>query len=211
MTLDPAVGRSRLLEAPPGSPGVTRAARAANSHRARAAALLCAALVAAFVAACATPRDDAPRWSGRLAVRVEAASADAAPRALGAQFELWGSATEGRLDLSTPIGTRIGEARWAPGAARLVAADGSVSTYPDLDAMTFALLGEALPVAALFDWLAGRPWPGAASEAAPGGFRQLGWVLDLSGLGDRLLVARREAGPGATLRVKLDDRQDAPR
>jgi outer membrane lipoprotein LolB len=70
------------------------------------------------------------------------------------------------------------------------------------------MLGETLPVAAWFDWLAGRPWPAAASMAsttsgAPG-FRQLGWQVDLAGFGDGLVVARRDAAPAVTVRAKLD-------
>src|SRR6185312_17381741 len=91
---------------------------------------------------------------------------DAAPRALTAQFELRGNARVGSLDLSTPLGTMLAKAHWSPQAVVLQTPHNE-KTYPDLDALTRDVLGESLPVAALFDWLHGRPWPGAPSQAAP--------------------------------------------
>lgn len=170
-----------------------------------------AALVAtAALAACATPqpRDAAVVVSGRLSVQVAALPPDEPARSMSAHFELGGNAAQGRLSVSTPLGTRLAEARWSPGEATLVAAGGGETAYSDLDALTRAMLGEALPVAAWFDWLAGRPWPAAASMASTAsgapGFRQLGWQVDLAGFGDGLVVARRDAAPAVTVRAKLD-------
>ncbi len=178
----------------------------AGPARARLAALL----AAAALAACATPatRTEGAFLSGRMSVQVEAVPPDEPARSMSAHFELSGSALQGRLDLSTPLGTRVGAARWSPGAALLVGPGGRETAYPDLEAMTRALLGEALPVAALFDWLAGRPWPAAPGEAAqatsPPSFRQLGWLVDLARFDEGLIVARREAPPAVSVRVKLD-------
>lgn len=66
------------------------------------------------------------------------------------------------------------------------------------------MLGESLPVAALFDWLHGRPWRGAAHVIAAPGFRQLGWAVDLARFADDTIVAVREQLPAVTVRVKLD-------
>lgn len=63
----------------------------------------------------------------------------------------------------------------------------------------------ALPLAALFDWLRGRPWPRAESQARPDGFEQLGWVVDLSRRAEGWLLARREEAPEVTVRVRLDE------
>jgi outer membrane lipoprotein LolB len=63
----------------------------------------------------------------------------------------------------------------------------------------------ALPLAALFDWLRGRPWPRAVSQARSGGFEQLGWVVDLSRRAEGWLLVRREAAPEVTVRVLLDE------
>lgn len=160
-------------------------------------------LALATLAACATPDAgvERPAFSGRLSLQIQSQP----PRAESAQFELSGGADRGRLALSTPLGTRIGEARWAPGEALLIASGGRETRYADMDALTRALLGEALPVAALFDWLAGRPWPGAPAQPLAGaGFAQLGWRIDLAEADAGRTVARRDAAPAATLRVQLD-------
>ena len=140
-----------------------------------------------------------------MAVRV-AATADAPARSLGAGFELGGDAGVGRLELSTPLGTLLARARWSPAGVVLATPEGE-STYPDLDAMSRRLLGEELPFAALFDWLRGRPWPGAASTAldsgAPG-FGQLGWRVDLARFSDGVVVALRDTPPAMTVQVRLD-------
>lgn len=77
--------------------------------------------------------------------------------------------------------------------------------FDDLDALTRELLGEAIPVAALFDWLRGRPWPQAPSTALAGaGFSQLGWQIDLSQFNDGLVLAQRSTAPAVTLRARLE-------
>jgi outer membrane lipoprotein LolB len=79
-------------------------------------------------------------------------------RTLTAAFELNGGPRAGRLDLSTPLGSILAQARWEPGEVVLATPRGE-STFADLDALTRQALGESVPVAALFDWLQGRPWP----------------------------------------------------
>ena len=168
-----------------------------------------AALAAVVLAACAAvPRSAPPTGeslSGRLALRVDAAGADA--RSMTAAFELQGRPEAGELNLSTPLGTVLGQARWAPGSVVLVTPQGS-TTYPDLDALTREVLGESLPIAALFDWLKGRPWPGAPSRPATApagpGFSQLGWAVSLAAFEDAAISAVREQPPAVTVRVKLD-------
>lgn len=144
--------------------------------------------------------------SGRLAVRVEATQGVPA-RSVSAGFELRGDAGRGRLDLSTPLGSVLAQARWSPGSVVLATPQGD-TRYEDLDALTSAVLGESLPVAALFDWLRGRPWPGAAStpNVAPAepGFAQLGWVVSLARFDDAQVAARRERAPVVTVRAQLD-------
>ena len=171
-----------------------------------------AALIAALVmTACASvPPGASPgagdTLSGRLAVRVEASSG-AAARSENAAFELQGSALAGRLNLSTPLGSVLAQARWTAGTVVLATPQGERS-FADLDALTQEVLGESVPVAALFDWLRGRPWPGAASVAsvapAEPGFSQLGWSVSLAGIDAGLVVARRERAPAVTVRAKLD-------
>jgi outer membrane lipoprotein LolB len=149
---------------------------------------------------------DGQTLTGRLAVRIDASEATPA-RAVSATFELQGTPTAGRLNLSTPLGSVLAQARWSPGNVVLATPQGG-TRFADLDALTREVLGESLPVAALFDWLNGRPWPGAASVAnvapAGAGFEQLGWVVDLAGFDQASVTARRERPPVVTVRVKVD-------
>ena len=144
--------------------------------------------------------------SGRMSVRVEDGNRNEA-KSMTAAFELRGDPQRGRLDLSTPLGTTLAQARWAPGSVALVTPQGE-TRFATLDDLTREVLGESLPVAALFDWLRGRPWPGAPSAApAPPtehGFSQLGWTVDLARFDDAAIVARRMAAPTVTVRARLD-------
>lgn len=172
----------------------------------RAAALAAAAILSA----CASlPRpDDRPAgesFAGRMAIRTEA-GADADNRSMTAAFELSGRPEAGELDLSTPLGTVLGRARWQPGSVELVTPQGRTA-YPTLEALTREVLGESVPVAALFDWLKGRPWAGAPSAPRPAptpGFEQLGWSVSLAEFDAAVLTAVRQAPPAVTVRVKLD-------
>ena len=141
--------------------------------------------------------------SGRMAVRVAETPA-AAGRSVSASFELQGDAQAGSLNLSTPLGTLMAQAKWSPSAVTLTTPQGQTS-YGDLDTLTRQVLGESIPVPALFDWLRGRPWPDAPTVAAnDGGFSQLGWTVDLSAYADGGINAVRPAAPAVTVRIRLD-------
>ena len=79
--------------------------------------VLCAGALAAALAGCAAigeprpPGDDA--LEGRLSVRVEGTTVEP-ERSLSAAFELRGDAQSGTLNLSTPTGTILAQARWTP-------------------------------------------------------------------------------------------------
>jgi len=183
--------------------------------RGSAAVLATAAAVAALtlVQGCATPQKplEGPVIAGRLAVRSEAAPGHDA-RSDSGQFELSGSPARGQLVLTSPIGTTVARARWsAPegaGADIELEADGRTRRFDNFDDMTEAALGQSLPLAAMFDWLAGRPWPHAPAtfDADRGAFEQLGWRVDRSRLdSDGLVAADRPLPPPALhVRVKLD-------
>lgn len=161
--------------------------------------------VASLLAGCATrpPELAGMPWiSGRLAVRIEA-TADEGPRSASAAFDLRGSAERGELRLLSPLGTLIAEARWSPNEASITTSDGQ-RRFEDLDTLSREVLGEVLPLRALPDWLAGRSWPGAASQLAEGGFEQLGWRVQTTGLADGLIEARRQAPSAVMLRARLD-------
>lgn len=181
-------------------------------NRLRAAAWLPSmAAVLALVAGCAavppaTPVPAGEPLSGRLSVRVEGLDG-AAARSLSASFELQGDAENGSLNLATPLGTVLAQARWAPRRVVLSTPQGE-SSFDNLDALTREVLGEPVPVAALFDWLRGRPWPGAASTAlvpaTEPGFQQLGWAVNLARFDRSAVTAQREQAPTVTVRAQLD-------
>jgi len=171
--------------------------------RAAGRALACAAVL--LLAACATPPPAAPgaeRLSGRLAVRI----AGQAERSVSGGFELTGNAERGELLLTTPLGTTAARAQWSPGQA-LLRSGSDEWRFDTLDALAAQALGEPVPLAALFDWLRGRPWPGASSqprEAGQAGFVQLGWQVDLSRWAEGWVDARRSTPPEVTVRARLD-------
>lgn len=157
----------------------------------------------------ATALAQAPRLTGKFGLIVPAGPGGQ-PRGqnVNASFELLGDPRRGQLEMSTPMGSLVARVSWQPGSAWVKTPDGD-RAYDDIDALTQELLGEALPVQALFDWLRGRPWPQAPSRAADGtGFQQLGWQVDLRRFGDQLISAQRlnpnGSEPLATLRLKLD-------
>lgn len=164
-----------------------------------------AALLALALAGCAqlpkappAPTSEA-RLSGRISVTV---AGDVHNRGTGgaASFELFGGPQAGRLELTSPLGALVARASWQPGRVTLQTPNDERS-FDNLDALTRELLGEPVPVAALFDWMQARPWPAAAHQKTENGFEQLGWRIE-----PKLpsLVAVRLAAPTVTLRAKLD-------
>ena len=147
----------------------------------------------------------ADQLSGRIAVRVEPVDPREPVRASSASFELHGNASAGELRLSSPLGMVLAVARWQGGRATLEARN-EIRRFDTLQSLGREMLGEDVPVEALFDWLRGRPWTGAqASQWAEGrGFEQLGWRVSLAQLADGLVVATRAAAPVVTVRARLD-------
>jgi outer membrane lipoprotein LolB len=176
---------------------------------------------ALLLQACATHPPPLPGhvYSGKLAVRTDAAPSLPA-RAVSGQFELSGSASSGQLLLTSPIGTTVARARWsdpvgtqgAPSRIELEA-DGATTHYATLEEMMQRAIGDQLPLAAMFDWLSGHPWPAAPVTRgdASGSFDQLGWQVDLTQFADNRLIAATRAQPAPALhvRVKLDAAEPA--
>lgn len=153
-------------------------------------AMVCAALAA--LVGCATPTkppsSEAISWHGRLAIVV-----DSEPRqSHRANFDLFGTATNGELHLLSPLGTTVAQARWTNGDAVLTQGNGNMR-FNSLDDLSAELLGAALPIEALFDWLQGR------------GTRVVGWRADLCRLTEGRLVAERQSPqPRARLTVLFE-------
>ncbi len=157
------------------------------------AAILCGALLAG----CAQPPVRAPAteyqaqgyWRGRLALRVDNSPE---PTSFFANFELSGQARAGELLLSSPLGTTLAQLRWTPQLA-LLRNNGQTRTFDSLDALASEATGTDIPIAALFEWLRGRP---ASAD---------GWHADLSQLDQGRMVARRMLPtPAAELRLVIE-------
>ena len=167
-----------------------------------AARLAGAVLLLALSGCMSAPKLPPADLSGRLSVRVDAHASQPA-HSFSAQFDLRGDAQLGSLQLSTPLGTTAAQARWQPGLVELTTSEGT-RRFADLDALAAEVLGQALPMAALIDWLRARAWPGAPSAVRDGGFEQLGWGVDLSRFAEGWVVAARAAAPAVSLRVRLE-------
>jgi outer membrane lipoprotein LolB len=127
-------------------------------------------------------------WTGRLALNVDGQAA----QSFSAGFELKGAPEDGELSLFNPLGGTIALLSWTPGTATL-RANGSTRQFPSLEALAQEATGAPLPVAALFDWLGGKPT--AIS----------GWQADVSQVAEGRLRARRtDPPPPADLRVLFD-------
>lgn len=150
------------------------------------------ALSVLLLAGCAAPRTAPPAgaqaWSGRLALTVEGQSS----QSFSAGFELRGAPEAGELSLYNPLGGTVAVLAWGPGTATL-RANGDTRQFPSLEALAQEATGTPLPVAALFDWLAGKPTAIA------------GWQADVSQAAEGRLRARRtDPPPPADLRVLLE-------
>jgi len=109
-----------------------------------------------------------------------------------ALFELRGAPQAGELTLTSPIGNTLAQLHWAPGEA-LLKNGTETRRYDSVDALIEAATGAAIPVAALFGWLAGR------EERVPG------WRPDLSQVNAGKLQATRESPePRADLRIVFE-------
>lgn len=152
----------------------------------------CLVLGLVWLAGCAQPVKNSDveenLWSGRLALQIE----DQASQSFSALFELRGSAQNGGLVLTSPLGNRLAQLDWNDGHAQLVTGSQETRTSDSLDNLLHEATGTRIPVAALFSWLQGT------QAAAPG------WQADLSGIADGRLIARRtDPAPPAILRIAL--------
>ena len=145
------------------------------------------------LAGCASPHRPAVQsseseWQGRLSLRVQSEPATS----MSAGFRLRGEATQGSLDLYSPLGTTLAALRWSPKDVQLLQGS-QVQRFDSMNELTEQATGAALPITSLFDWLHGLP------SVAPG------WQADLSQLAQGLLIAQRVSPtPTVHLRIKLD-------
>jgi outer membrane lipoprotein LolB len=138
----------------------------------------------------------ASSYQGRLSVRI----ASDPPQSLYAGFSLNGDAQTGDLTLNSPLGNSIAQLSWTPQSA-VLKANNETKEYPSASALIENVTGTAIPLSALFDWLAGK------NTAAQG------WEIDLSAMKtenpnnettQRLVAKRTSPLPSAELRIALD-------
>lgn len=143
-----------------------------------------------LLAGCASPVRQAgaptPQWTGRLALRVP----DQPAQSISTGFELSGSAQAGQLRLLSPIGSTLALLTWSAAGAS-VQSPGRDENYSSLQALLAQASGADLPIATLFDWLAGK-------ETA-----QDGWTVDQQQFQEGRITARR-LQPAADIRIVLD-------
>ena len=127
-------------------------------------------------------------WAGRISLQLQSEP----PQAFFAGFELKGQADSGELTLTSPLGSILGIMRWSPGVAVLEQSN-SIQRFASTDDLLVRTTGAAVPISALFGWLAGE------NAVAPG------WEADLSRQADGRVTAKRTApAPQAELRIVLD-------
>lgn len=147
-----------------------------------------------FIAGCAqTPRAADPidaeisSWSGRISLQVQSEP----PQAFFAGFELKGSAAQGELVLSSPLGNSLALLRWSATEAVLDSGN-QIQRFASVGELIEKATGAAIPVTALFDWLRGK------NTAADG------WTADLTQQTEgRISASRTVPQPRADLRVVL--------
>lgn len=165
-----------------------------TSLRLRFALLSCLSFAAVLIAGCAHPpgadgQNEArnPVWSGRISLQVHSDP----PQAFFAGFELRGDPAQGELVLNSPLGNSLAVLRWAPGEA-VLDSGGQVQRFASVDELIAKATGAAVPLPALFDWLAG-------TNTALNG-----WSADLSRQAQgRISASRTTPQPRAELRIVL--------
>ncbi len=127
-------------------------------------------------------------WAGRISLKIQSDP----PQAFFAGFELKGQADAGELSLTSPLGGILGLIRWSSSSATLESAQ-APKRFASLDELLAQTTGAAIPIAALFDWLAGKQT------------YLDGWAADLSRQSEgRIQAARLSPEPQAQLQIILD-------
>lgn len=160
----------------------------------------------ALLGACSTPAPTvAPGvWAGKLAYQMEAGAQQRA-QAGSALFEWQGTAEQGQLSLSTPLGTTLATARWSEQGVWLDDGQGPrrYATLEELgEALGQALQGPPLPLRPLVHWFQGRPAPDLPVMALEDGFEQAGWRVQRTAP-QRLTLSRAAQGGQGALRLVL--------
>jgi outer membrane lipoprotein LolB len=135
-------------------------------------------------------------YQGRLSLRI----ASDPPQSLYAGFNLNGDAQTGDLTLNSPLGNSLAQLSWTPQSA-VLKANNETKEYPSTSALIEHVTGTAIPLNALFDWMAGKDTPAE------------GWEIDVSAMKSsntsaktvqRFVAKRLSPLPTAELRIAID-------
>jgi outer membrane lipoprotein LolB len=135
-------------------------------------------------------------YQGRLSLRI----ASDPPQSLYAGFSLNGDTQTGNLTLNSPLGNSLAQLSWTPQSA-VLKANNETKEYPSTSALIEHVTGTAIPLNALFDWMAGKDTPAE------------GWEIDLSAMKSqntrdetvqRFVAKRMSPLPTAELRIAID-------
>jgi len=176
-------------------------------------------LLAATLAGCATIAPTEPAlqtYTGRFAASI---SRGEQREAVSGRFSLTAYPGRAELDLASPLGNTLARVNAEANRATLTAprADGTLATWEGVspDALAESVLGFALPVSGLADWIAGRPVPGRPARRFPATgpaqrIEQDGWIIAIderfedTGVPRRLSFDRNtDSATGTSLRLRL--------
>lgn len=163
-----------------------------GSVRARRAVVLA---MVALATGCATPTALLPTGegrgrslsrTGRFVINVR--QADGSSEVVQGGFAWLDHDGQLTLDLTSPLGAALARLEVAAnGSATLTEANGTVTRAPSANALMTRVVGVAVPVASLRDWLAGELTPGLPASvderdalARPTRYGQAGWQVQVS-------------------------------
>ncbi len=174
---------------------------------------LLAAGAALLLASCATvPPETLPPGSFSLVARVAVRYGD---EAASGRVTWRHSSGADELVISTPLGQGVAEITRRGGVYTLIAANGERHTATDPERLTQQVLGYAVPLDGLPDWVQGRPEPGVDAVTRYDGdrlaeLRQRGWLIDYSGSDERPPKRVRVTRGDLDIRLAIDEWQLPP-
>jgi outer membrane lipoprotein LolB len=171
------------------------------------------ATCAAVLAACAAvPPEALPPGGFSLIGRVSVRYGE---EAASGRLTWRHSAAGDELLISTPLGQGVAEITRRDGVYTLVAANGERYSAADPERLTRQVLGYALPLDGLPDWVQGRPEKGVEAVTRYDGerlaeLRQRGWLIDYSAGDERPPKRVRLTRGDLDIRLVIDEWQLPP-
>lgn len=177
------------------------------------ASWLMLSLLLLLLVACAAPE----RIVGETGVAFErtgrfslvAESSGQQPEAVQGGFAWRDDGRSLRFDLSNPVGSVLARVQVESGYAVLVRSNGEREQAENPDALAASVLGAAVPVSGLRDWLQGRSaLQSSPAQSQPALLQENGWRIELSRYdeqGPRLLrLSRQDGARRVQMRIVID-------